>query len=81
MSLSTHVLDTARGRPAAGMPVRLDLYDGTTWQPVGFPVQVTNPVGMFGGVLPGAPPGVYRAHWTGSQAPGDVVSRTVNVGT
>ena len=34
MSLSTHVLDTARGRPAAGMPVRLDRYDGTTWQPL-----------------------------------------------
>jgi 5-hydroxyisourate hydrolase len=34
MSLSTHVLDTARGRPAAGMPVRLDRYDGTTWEPL-----------------------------------------------
>ena len=34
MSLSTHVLDTSRGRPAAGMPVRLDRYDGTTWEPL-----------------------------------------------
>ncbi|MGH3390433.1 MAG: hydroxyisourate hydrolase [Actinomadura sp.] len=32
MSLSTHVLDTAQGRPAAGVPVRLDRYDGDTWQ-------------------------------------------------
>jgi 5-hydroxyisourate hydrolase len=34
LSLSTHVLDTSRGRPAAGMPVRLDRYGGGTWQPV-----------------------------------------------
>ncbi|KAB2345499.1 hydroxyisourate hydrolase [Actinomadura rudentiformis] len=32
MSLSTHVLDTHRGRPAAGVPVRLDRHDGDTWQ-------------------------------------------------
>ena len=34
MSLSTHVLDTARGRPAAGVPVRLDWRDGAAWQPL-----------------------------------------------
>lgn len=28
MSLSTHVLDAATGRPAAGVPVRLELADG-----------------------------------------------------
>jgi len=28
MTLSTHVLDTARGRPAAGVPVRLEWPDG-----------------------------------------------------
>jgi len=28
MSLSTHVLDTARGEPAAGVPVRLESLDG-----------------------------------------------------
>lgn len=32
MSLSTHVLDTARGRPAGGMPVRLDRYEGAGWR-------------------------------------------------
>jgi 5-hydroxyisourate hydrolase len=32
MSLSTHVLDTTRGRPAAGVAVRLDRYDGETWR-------------------------------------------------
>ncbi|WP_067491313.1 hydroxyisourate hydrolase [Actinomadura hibisca] len=28
MSLSTHVLDAARGRPAPGLAVRLDRHDG-----------------------------------------------------
>jgi 5-hydroxyisourate hydrolase len=28
VSLSTHVLDTARGEPAAGVPVRLETLDG-----------------------------------------------------
>jgi hypothetical protein len=54
--------------------------DQSTWQPVGFPIQVTNPVGMFQTLLPGLGPGTYRAHWTGSQAPGDVASRSVTVG-
>ena len=34
MSLSTHVLDTARGEPAAGVPVRLDRSDGGAWTAV-----------------------------------------------
>lgn len=34
MSLSTHVLDTAQGRPAAGMRVRLDRRDGDRWAAV-----------------------------------------------
>jgi 5-hydroxyisourate hydrolase len=32
MSLSTHVLDAARGRPARGVPVRLDRRDGDAWE-------------------------------------------------
>ncbi|GAA2577213.1 hydroxyisourate hydrolase [Actinomadura fulvescens] len=32
MTVSTHVLDTHRGRPATGVPVRLDRHDGDTWQ-------------------------------------------------
>lgn len=31
MSLSTHVLDTARGRPAAGVRVRLERREGDDW--------------------------------------------------
>ncbi|GLY74049.1 hydroxyisourate hydrolase [Actinoallomurus iriomotensis] len=34
MSLSTHVLDAARGRPAAGVPVRLERRDGAGWRHV-----------------------------------------------
>jgi 5-hydroxyisourate hydrolase len=32
MSLSTHVLDAARGRPAAGVPIRLERRDGDAWR-------------------------------------------------
>jgi 5-hydroxyisourate hydrolase len=31
VSLSTHVLDTTRGEPAAGVPVRLDRREGDGW--------------------------------------------------
>jgi 5-hydroxyisourate hydrolase len=34
MSLSTHVLDSSRGRPASGVRVRLDRRDGGTWAQV-----------------------------------------------
>ncbi|HKE67046.1 MAG TPA: hydroxyisourate hydrolase [Micromonosporaceae bacterium] len=34
MSLSTHVLDTARGEPAAGIPVRLHRLVSGQWSPV-----------------------------------------------
>jgi 5-hydroxyisourate hydrolase len=33
VSVSTHVLDTAHGEPAAGVPVRLDLYGKGGWTP------------------------------------------------
>lgn len=34
MSLSTHVLDTSTGRPAADLEVRLYRHDGDSWRPV-----------------------------------------------
>jgi 5-hydroxyisourate hydrolase len=34
MTLSTHVLDTSRGRPAAGVLVRLDWRDDRIWLPL-----------------------------------------------
>ena len=34
--ITTHVLDTARGVPAAGVPVLLEMQDGVnTWRPIG----------------------------------------------
>ena len=33
--ITTHVLDTARGRPAAGVPVVLERRDGDAWREVG----------------------------------------------
>lgn len=35
MTVTTHVLDTARGRPAAGVAVLLERADGDGWQSVG----------------------------------------------
>lgn len=32
--LTTHVLDTAHGRPAAGMTIEFLMRDGALWQPV-----------------------------------------------
>lgn len=34
MSLSTHVLDTTKGEPASGVPVRLERLTGGGWVPV-----------------------------------------------
>jgi 5-hydroxyisourate hydrolase len=34
MTLSTHVLDSARGEPASGVPVRLERSDGGAWAAV-----------------------------------------------
>jgi 5-hydroxyisourate hydrolase len=31
-AITTHVLDTARGRPAAGIHVELETREGTTWR-------------------------------------------------
>ena len=35
MSLSTHVLDASRGRPASGVPVELLCLDGGSWRRLG----------------------------------------------
>ena len=34
-AITTHVLDTARGAPAAGVPVELELRDGAGWRALG----------------------------------------------
>lgn len=33
--ITTHVLDTAQGKPASGIPVRLELREPQGWTPVG----------------------------------------------
>jgi hydroxyisourate hydrolase len=49
-SVSTHILDTARGRPAAGVPVTLSLWADGTWQPSG--TSVTGPDGRTADLPP-----------------------------
>jgi 5-hydroxyisourate hydrolase len=34
-AITTHVLDTARGRPAAGVAVQLEAADGGSWRRIG----------------------------------------------
>jgi 5-hydroxyisourate hydrolase len=53
VSLSTHVLDAAAGRPAAGVPVRLETQDGTV-----LATGRTDDDGRITGWSPGA--GVHR---------------------
>ena len=54
MSLSTHVLDTERGRPAAG--VRVELYRGDDR----LAEQATDDDGRIADLAPQLEPGVYR---------------------
>lgn len=57
MSLVLRVTDSVRGRPAADLPVRLDRYDGNTWQAV-----AEGATGGSGEVeLAADEPGLYRA--------------------
>jgi 5-hydroxyisourate hydrolase len=50
MTISTHVLDTSLGRPAAGIAVRLQRLDGAGWITVS--EQATNPDGRVPSLLP-----------------------------
>jgi 5-hydroxyisourate hydrolase len=59
MMITTHVLDTARGLPAALIPVQLDMFiTGHGWREIGH--GITNDEGRIGDF--GEPPaaGVYR---------------------
>jgi 5-hydroxyisourate hydrolase len=58
-AVTTHVLDTARGVPAAGVPVRLEQVSGP--EPVEIAVAVTDSDGRARSLGPSLlPPGVYR---------------------
>jgi 5-hydroxyisourate hydrolase len=60
-AITTHVLDTARGRPASGVPVRLEVREGESWRHLG--EGVTDVDGRVRSLLSAAAPlpsGVYR---------------------
>ncbi len=60
--ITTHVLDTARGRPAAGVPIRLERKDGADWSLVG--EGHTDADGRQRTLTAGeVAPGVYRLHF------------------
>ena len=57
--ITTHVLDTSRGRPAVGVPVVLERAVGSGWEPVGR--GSTDADGRASDLLATAPePGRYR---------------------
>jgi 5-hydroxyisourate hydrolase len=59
VSVSTHVLDVVRGRPAVDLAARLERGDGSGgWQPVAD--RATDADGRVGDLAPDSPAGVYR---------------------
>jgi len=64
MGISTHILDTAMGRPAAGVALRLERLDGDAWVTVN--EAQTDSDGRCKYLLPEGQPlvaGVYRVHF------------------
>jgi 5-hydroxyisourate hydrolase len=57
VSVSTHVLDMARGVPASGVPVSLELHEDGDWRAVGDAVTDADGRAALAGDLPG---GRYR---------------------
>lgn len=60
-AITTHVLDTARGRPAGGVPVRLEFEEAGAWTELGR--GETDEDGRLRGLLPSAfilKAGAYR---------------------
>jgi 5-hydroxyisourate hydrolase len=59
--ITTHVLDTSRGRPASGVPVVLEIQEEDGWREIG--QALTDEDGRVRQLLPaGSPliPGIYR---------------------
>ncbi len=61
MSVSTHVLDAARGRPAAGVEVVLESSDGDEWRQIAH--DYTGADGRIAHLTGPAPTGVYRVRF------------------
>lgn len=59
MGISTHILDTTRGRPANGVDVTLEAADGAGWRTIG--TGTTDTDGRVKGLMVESPkPGTYR---------------------
>jgi 5-hydroxyisourate hydrolase len=58
--ISTHILDTNRGQPAADVPVQLEKHDSSRW--ISLHSSRTDPDGRCSQLLPGGelPAGIYR---------------------
>lgn len=58
--ISTHILDLNRGRPASGLPVRLDRKEAESWRTLS--LSATDHDGRCAQLLPTdeLPPGLYR---------------------
>ena len=56
--ITTHVLDTALGKPAAGIAVRLERLENSAWSAVG--AGATDADGRCRHLAPDAPAGIYR---------------------
>ena len=56
--ITTHVLDTVLGKPAAGVSLRLEKQEGEGWQTIG--ESATDQDGRCRDLAPGAAPGRYR---------------------
>lgn len=60
-TISTHVLDISRGKPAEGVPVALEKQEGKDWRALS--IGKTNADGRLKELIPGGPalaPGIYR---------------------
>jgi 5-hydroxyisourate hydrolase len=64
MGISTHILDTALGRPATGVPITLARMTNGVWSPIND--AVTDADGRCKHLLPPTQPlqaGIYRVHF------------------
>lgn len=62
--ITTHVLDTAAGRPATGLPITISILRNDVWVPLG--QGLTNQDGRITDLLPADRPldsGIYRMHF------------------
>ncbi len=57
-AITTHVLDTVLGRPAAGVVILLERQEGAQWNAIS--TSITDADGRCRDLAQDAPPGVYR---------------------